>query len=39
MKSGAVYKDEAQPALVKTLSAIQQPVVPENAPEGTVPAL
>jgi imidazolonepropionase-like amidohydrolase len=35
MKSGVVYKDEAQPALVRTMSAIQQPA----APEPGVPAL
>jgi imidazolonepropionase-like amidohydrolase len=31
MKSGVVYKDEAQPSLVKTLSEIQKPVEPEAA--------
>jgi imidazolonepropionase-like amidohydrolase len=35
MKSGVVYKDEAEPSLVKTMSAIQQAV----KPEGAVPAI
>jgi imidazolonepropionase-like amidohydrolase len=34
MKSGVVYKDEAQPSLVKTLSEIQKP----GEPEAAVPA-